>query len=110
MPATCIFMECWPVVVCIKEKLLADNGSQISWKYFVAVRSLFEWNSTSSNQNHSKLNGQKTRFNFTSSFRLGHYISEHHIEWKMYLFPLTYVYNLRMAMLIAVCTFVLVFT
>ena len=74
-------------------KLLSDNGSQFTSKFFQNVCRILGVNNVFTTTYHPQTNGQAERFNRTILAALRHYVADHPRDWDLFTGAITFAYN-----------------
>ena len=102
------FITHWVFVYGAPVKLLSDNGSQFTSRFFLAVCKILSIESVFTTAYHPQTNGQVERFNRTLVSTLRHYLADNQRDWDQYTDALTYGYNCTVNRMIGMRPFELV--
>ena len=102
------FITNWVFVYGAPVKLLSDNGSQFTSRFFLAVCKILSIESVFTTAYHPQTNGQVERFNRTLVSTLRHYLADNQRDWDQCTDSLPYGYNCTVNRMIGMRPFELV--
>ena len=89
------FCRTWVYNFGTPKKLLTDNGSQFTSRFFRSVCRILGIEKVFTTEYHPQSNGKAERFNRTILAQLRNYVSGSQRDWDEWLEPLTYACNMH---------------
>ena len=87
------FVHHWVFVYGPPVKLLSDNGTQFTARFFQNVCLILSMRNVFTTTFHPQANGQVERFNRTLTSALRKYVGEHLKDWDLFSDAITFAYN-----------------
>ncbi|CDF32470.1 unnamed protein product [Chondrus crispus] len=88
-----VFVHHWVFVYGPPVKLLSDNGTQFTARFFQNVCRILGIRNVFTTTYHPQANGQVERFNRTLTSALRKYVGEHPKDWDLFSDAVTFAYN-----------------
>lgn len=91
-----IFSEHWAIPFGILCYVLTNNCVQCLCKCFAPICGYLGFKHLKTTVCHPQTNGRVEQYSKTIFARLRHFIADHHLNWGVFVHPLTYAYNEEM--------------